>query len=693
MALPAEFFYLSRSRTTGEITIFKTPATPVVTTADLAAQGITLTGRRPCLIRFKGEMILTGCISRPIYYPVRDPLWVPVGIRPPDQTVTVGVSGVGALRGAATCYITYQHRSGDVLLAESNPSNYVQLDVTGAANRVWGNLTTATKEKRVTHVAGYVSLNGSNFRRAFVMPYGATTYSEGTPETSLTIEGPYKNYLPPMGAAFSCVFANRVWYANTSEFPWRIWFSEAGEGQYVDLASFRDTLDRDAISGIAPCQGVLIVFTLEKAYAVRFNGTTFTIDRIDSSFGCISHFGAVEIHNKLWFPSQDGIAIYAGGGFSFVMKDIRPYWQADYLEHQQEFQNGFAVNNKTAKNYMFIIPREKRDAFEDWEPGHVAYVGNYLNFEPSMGGTNEQPDWSIDLANRIQYAAFYGLDNRLYFGGEDGAVRVEDDADGSDSGDTLQKPLRIDHGLLLFQEPGDDVEQGKKLEQLWAYCESETTDWTFAAMMGDEWSELQFEPDNVKNAAIFHRTASALTQVIPDPDGTGDMLARYIPETNHHLGIEGVAGRGLTARVRAVAPVGLKYRGFGGLWAPGAAQRKARSITTFSVAALATNNPPIDDVALVGSTPESPITGILGGEEYTFRTTLSNDDLVPGLPVSVTYDFTGANTIPGVADDIVTGLASPGYVNPGLNSGDTTLTVTVVLGAETLVKTYYLRLT
>lgn len=689
MALPAEFFYLSRSRTTGEITIYKTPSTPVVTSADLAAQGITLTTRRPCIIRFKGEVFITGCFSRPLYYPVRDPLWVPVGIRPHDQTLTVAATGSGSLVGQALCYITYQHRVGDVVLAESNPSNYVPVNLAGAAARQWGGLTSATRERRVTHVAGYVSLNGAGFRRAFVMPYGATTYTEGTAEAALTIEGPYKNYLPPMGAAFSCVFANRVWYANTSEYPWRIWFSEAGEGQYVDLASFRDTLDRDAISGIAPCQGVLIVFTLEKAYAIRFNGTTFTIDRIDSSFGCICHFGCVEIHNKLWFPSQDGIAIYEGGGFRFVMKDMRPYWQADYLEHQQEFMNGFAVNNKTAKNYVFIIPREKRDEFEDWEPGHVAYIGNYLNFEPSMGGVNEQPDWSIDLAHRIQYAAFYGLDNRLYFGGEDGAVRVEDDLDGDDDGDTIQKELRIDHGLLLFQEPGDDVESGKKLEQLWVYTESELTDWRFAAMMGDEWAELQFEPDNIKNAALFHRDATALTQVIPDPDGSGEMLADYIPETVHHLGVEGIAGRGITARVRAIAPVGLKYRGFGGMWGPGAGPRKARHITTFSVAAIATNDPTPPSVALGGSTPTERI-AIAGGEEFTFKTTLTNDDLVPALPVSVTYDFTGGNTI-SVTDDIVTGLVSPGYLDPGLNSGPTTLTVTVVLGAETIVKTYYLQ--
>jgi hypothetical protein len=532
----------------------------------------------------------------------------------------------------------------------------------------------------VTHVAGYASVNGSNYRRAFLMPYGAATFSEGLATNQLTIAGSDGNYLPPSGVAFAVEFAGRMWYLNSPEHPYRAWRSDPGEPQYVGLANFLDTTDRDEITGAGVCQGVLVVLTISKAYVIRASGNTFILDRLDSSFGCLSHFGIIEIHNKLWFPTQDGVAIYDGAGFYFVMKDMRPYWQADYLEHQDAFRDSFAVNDKIGKNYMLLTPRTERDAFEDWSPGLVTYVGNYLNFERSMGGQNEQPDWSIDLRNRIDYSAFYGLDNRLYFGGEDGKLRIEDATDPDDDGDTLSKPTLIEHGVQLFQEPGDDVEGGKQLDQLWAYVESELNAWTAYVFMGDEWIEDSFQPDNVLKNWKRDVDASALTQVAIDPEG-GEMLASYIQETVHNLGgPEGVSGRGFMFRVRATGAIGMKYRGHGGIWARGQAPRVEKEITRFIVY--------MDSVAIAPNTEDTPIAiADLGGQ--VFHVVLNNADVVT-YPISVNYSWVGVFT-GSASDPIASGLTSAPGVAFNVTAGESYLEVFVGSGLNFAKKTFYFK--
>jgi hypothetical protein len=306
------------------------------------------------------------------------------------------------------------------------------------------------------------------------------------------------------------------------------------------------------------------------------------MEKLDSSIGVLSHFGMLEVHNKLWFPSQDGYFIFDGASFYFAMKDIRPYWLADRKANSHDFDGGLAIDDRIGKNILFITTRQNRANFEGYTaPGTIIYVANYLNFERTMGGGQEQPDWSLDVRTRFDYASFYGLDNVLYFGSEDGKIRNEDEDNGNDDGDTLAKPLLIEWGHMLFGEPGDDVEQGKTLEDLWVYAESEYTAWSAYVLMGDEWAAQRIEPNNTTSHWKINVAASALTQAIDDPAG-GTQLAVYTPETTHYLGVpEGVSGRGLTMRVRATSPIRTKVRGFGGIWAPGPAPRHESELITF----------------------------------------------------------------------------------------------------------------
>lgn len=680
MALPAEFIYFTRDAATGKVTIYATPSVELLTPETLEKDGIQITKRRPCIVRYRGDVYVAGCYSRPVYYPYRDPRWVPVGIAPPGMQISVAAGGAtGGATGTALCYVTHQHRAGpagEVLLGESNPSNVVLLTLTGTG-RAWSGLA-SPRERRVTHVAGYCSVNGSNYRRAFLLPYGPNTYSENLATADLTIQGPEGNYLPPMGCAFIAEFAGRMWYANTSEHPYRLWYSKGGDPQSVPLANVRDTLDRDPIVGMRKVQNILVVGTRRCMYGIREAGGDFSpMEKLDSSIGLLSHFGMLEIHNKLWFPSHDGVFLFDGAGFYFAMKDVRPYWLADRGSDERAFDASFAVDDRIGKNYFLLTNRSERPDFEGFNPGTVAYVGNYLNFERTMGGTQEQPDWSLDCRSRFDYAAFYGLDNVLYFGSEDGKIRNEDASDGDDDGDTLGKDLMIERGCQLFGEPGDDPQQGKKLDQLWAYIESETTAWSCYVMMGDEWAGSRVQPDNSLSFWKVDVVASDLTQPVPDPEG-GTALADYIPETVHYLGSpEGVSGRGLVLRYRASSPVGLKYRGEGGIWSPSVAPRLEEHVTRMllSQASLGSLSPN------TAATPYLPVSGV--PEDWTV--TLSNADLLT-YPFDVSWQWAGAH-VEARLSTVASGLvATESFI---LAPGVSTLTISITIGANTMTKTYH----
>lgn len=675
MALPADFIYVTRSATTGAVTIRSTPSVVLMSSDTLAKDGIQVTGRRPCIVRYRGDVFIAGCFSRPVYYPYRDPSWVPVAIKPPAGTLSVTAgSGTGGATGVALCYITFQHRINDVVLGESNPSNVVQVTLTGTG-RAWSGLN-PIRERRVTHVAGYASVNGSNYRRAFVLPYGPATFEENLATAQLTLQGPEDHYLPPSGVAFMAEFAGRMIYANTSEHPYRLWYSKGGEPQYVPLANVRDTLDRDPIVGMRKIQNIFVVGTKTCMYGMREAGSDFSpLEKLDSSIGLLNHFGMLEIHNKLWFPSHDGVFIFDGAGFYFAMKDLRPYWLADREANESSFDDCYAVDDRIGKNYFLITNRAERPIFEGMAPGTVLYVGNYLNFERTMGGTDEQPNWSLDLRTRFDYAAFYGLDNVLYFGAEDGKIRAEDATDGDDDGDTLAKPMLIEMGSMQFGEPGDDPQQGKRIDQLWAYVESETTAWSLYVMMGDEWAANRVQPDNVVSHWKVDVVASALSQAIVDPEG-GSALADYTPETVHFLGaVEGTAGRGMVLRIRATSPIGFAFRGYGGIWSAGQAPRFEEHITRML----------LSTVGLGSLTPNNATPYPLGvGVGDDFTVTFTNADLLT-YPFNVDWTWAG-DYVAAATDAVASGLTCTHTFTP--TAGTSTLTISVTIGGNTMSKTY-----
>jgi len=535
--------------------------------------GVIATGSKPDFVWFRGDLYCVGGFSRVLVRHRSESVWRAAGIRQPTDFLSV-VEGVGAGGSPGQClaYTTFIHKQGARLLAESNPSNVVELPDQTGKGYVW-TLQSTTAEARVTQVRGYRSMNGGNYRLAFEVPYGTTTFTENVKTNQLLQTGPSGHYIPPYGVSFAAKAFGRMWYARTNEYGHRLWGSQGGLPQYVPLTNFRDTDDRETITGLAKSRDVLIVFCLNSTYILRKHGSSgfdFTLQKIDSAVGCTSHWAIREIHNKLWFPSTDGVWLY-DGGLRFAMEDVRNFYRADYEANRDSFKEAFAIDDRTGKNYLLFTPRPSKLTFgrEPTPVGTVCYVGNYVNFEPSIGGENAEPDWSLDLYERIHTSAVYSEIGETIIASEDFAIRQFDEENDDDDGDTLQKHMVILTGHQLFMDPGDDINSAKTFKPYYAHMESEFNAWTVSLLGGDEAAARGIAVDNLNTWWKNDIAASEHWDIV----GTPPALAKFVPKSVHFMVPEKVSGRGLTGLYEAVLTKKMSFRGFGGWYEPGPATR------------------------------------------------------------------------------------------------------------------------
>lgn len=646
----------------------------VVQPDEFAQQGVQYTGNRPCFVWFRGDLYCVGYYTRTVVRPQNGGgRWFLAGIRPPMRTLAVAVGGgTGGSSGLCLATTTFLHKAGKVVLAESNFGNVVNVGELGGAGRAWSNIDNATGEKRVNYVRGYVSMNGQDWRCAWEQPYGLTSINENVHTLALTYLGPqdYDHIVPP-ATRFGHSAFGRMIYANSATFPYRLWISAPGFPQYTKAAGFRDTPDREPITAIWKGRNELLVWGLRANYQLRQFGQgddDFVLEKTDSDVGCLTQFGIWEIHNRVWFPSEDGYWIY-DGGFKYLMKELAPLWRADYGANKDAFLNGFAMHDRMNKAMIFVTQRANRDIFEDtgMRPGSVEYVSYYGEFDPSLAGAQEHPDWMLDFKDRFDSVGFYNGDGELVIGSCDGVLRKQDNSNGDDDGDLIRKGCIIRTGHQLFFQPGDEKEFNKTLLQLWAYVESESNAWTMHIKGGDEQAWKSQLPD----AKFFYwsdtvpASAKSETRQITGRDKsvrTYDIV--YCPETVHTFTPEKVVGSGFTFEIRATAPVLMEYRGLGGMWGPGPDSRSMAQVTSYDLALYAGLGPPLPkaDPRHVVSFAGSPLQIRVDVIAYTSGT--------PALPIHATVTATGTGgpwTVQGniVALGETAGVVLSHSISPG----------------------------
>lgn len=526
--------------------------------------------RRPSVVEYKKRRHIVGQFSLPLIFTEFNTLFKS-GITAPTVLPILTLNGGGAITTSRTPYYSFLHKVGTTLIHESDLSP-AGVEVTATAQKFTWTLPATSPDSRVTHIRLYASDNGTLPRIVTDLTIGTVTYSDNTPTLALgatpqlsaggiTVQG--NRGVPPY-SRFIEMYHDRGWYAGNTLHPERIYFSEIGEPEAVGISSYISTRDGETVTGIRRLRDQLIIFCRTATYSIQgYSAADFVISKLSPSIGCLSHFAIVNIHNRLWFPSEDGVYTY-DGSFKFQMEDLKTFWKDDFKIHKGEYLRCIAIDDRETQVYKLLIPK-------DVPPLSFYYIGAYTDLEPETGGGAGQPYWTIDQRNRRDSTLGYASDgnaNEVVTGNCDGWMRRENvDGDADDDGDTLGKHLTIRHGHNLMSDPMGDDEEGKIFKPLYTSVESEFNAWILYALGGDEQAYLQIRPDNIKFFWKDSVAASYFTQNIDD------VLYTYIPQTIHWHYPERVSGRGLTVEIQATAPIRMKYRGFGGVFGPGPASR------------------------------------------------------------------------------------------------------------------------
>lgn len=514
---------------------------------------------RPCFALYKRRTYIVGQFSSNLVWTEFSDLWASgIASTSTAPTATVG-SGTGITAAGVRYRYTMKEMDGSTTVAESSLSNAsVALSVTNKSIDVSG-LPTTHANARVTHKGLYRSDNGGSYRLVANIALGTSTYSDTTATLSLGAIAPNANHGVPPYCKFVEVYHDRLWYAGDPSYKDRVWYSELGEGEAVGSLSYIATRDGEEVTGIKRCGDELVVFTPQSAYSIKgFTEADFTMKKLSPSVGCISHHSIVNIDETLFFASESGVYTY-NGAFKFQMEDLRDYWRDAYSAAVTTYQDCIAIDDRYHRGYKLLIPAS--NAFY--------YFGHY---DPVFRG--EQPYWVFDSRTRqdktlgilTPSSGSHRYDQ--FVGSCDGYVRQDNvEAENDDDSDSAAKAMIIQTGAMLMGDPGGGIEEGKSFPELWTYVESESTAWRLQALGGDEDVVNHITADNSSHWWKDDRDATALT--------SGGFI--YTAASVHHHFPERVAGRALCLKITATSPVGFKYRGFGGVYGPGPAQRPPKS--------------------------------------------------------------------------------------------------------------------
>lgn len=552
------------------------------------------TGLKPSFFQYQGNIYAVGAWDRGVMLDFYSQQCYTMGIAAPTAAATLAIGAAGTIStDTSVGYYSYLHKIGTYTLDESplSPASNELAPVT--SDKIsWSGLPTAAPavDSKVTHLRLYRADDGDAPRAIEDVALGSSTYTDDTATLALGAYAELDDIGSPVeNLKYSATYSERGWYAGDPVHPDRIYYSRIGYPQSVGEDSYMATREGEAVTGIRKIRDQLFVGCRNCSYSIQLiPGTTnaFVIEKISPSIGVLSHWGMVNIYDRLWFPSKDGVFIY-DGSFRMVSSDIWHLWRQEYHATSNAFFQMEAEHDPYRKIYKLKYLKDPSSAIDS-----RYFCASYANFEPTVAGQGEgQPAWSMDFRGRRDTAmgmlSFGNGPLQLYTGSTDGIIREEnDETDADDDGDTYAKALFIQTGIDWGSVLDTDPENGRSIHSLRAYVESESTAWTIQVLGGDEGgvniNEATTATDNLLGWWKFAVAASAKTYIYPDLGATRYSYTASA-KTHHHFVPERVSGRGLNIVITATSPVGFRFRGWGATTLPGPTSRPwATKVTTAS---------------------------------------------------------------------------------------------------------------
>lgn len=548
--------------------IYRIDSSDVATAVALPAGVYSVSGRRPCSVKYKNGFFMAGPWSQPLTFTQDGKVW-PMGMIAPTSPITIatGASSIPiSVTGDVFAYATFVEKlPNGTVIAESNPNEQSNTLTSPGGPIVYSGIPTYSPSPRATHVRMYRSDGGTLPKLDVEVALGTTTISSRVSTAALAGRTALPNFddsltlergIPPY-ARFIASYHDRVWFAGNPVYPGRLYYSKLFEPEGVGASSFVDTRDGEAITAVQRVADQLLIFTRRACYSLQgYSALGPTADirlaKASPNIGCISHHACVNINDRLWFPSEQGVYCF-DTTFRFVMKDLRSYWKDAFTDDQDTFLKCVAEDDHENMVYKLLIP---------YEEGSFSFVANYEYFDPAVGGGQDQPRWSFDTRAREDTAMgkMFKVGNKvsLYTGSADGYVREENvDTDTTDDSDTDGKLTEIVSKHFYFDDPGGSSEDGKTLKGLWSYVQGENNDWEVRVYSG---YETAYETDSEAHTFIDKLTPTESPGKVPKT-------------VHHHNRPNKCSGHGFTMVWLAPGGSDWRFRGFGGYYGPGPGYR------------------------------------------------------------------------------------------------------------------------
>jgi len=550
--------------------------------------GITLTKRRPCITEFfDNYLIITNTWEEPIV--VYDDgttvtAWT-AGLAAPTGTGVSVSNGGGVMEATVSgAYITYAHETATgVKLAETNPTaNLLSANIELVdGSLVFSGLPTASPDGRVTHIYGYVALEGEVPRRGFRIAFGSSTATVNMTAAALAEEVALPNNgisvntqarSAPPDCRYSFLYHRRMIYAQCGDYHYRFYYSERDDPEAVDPSNYFDMLGHETITGLGQQGDTLIVFGRRCKYGMTGwdsgrdgNPANMAFKQIHPSIGTLSHHSVVNVNGRLYYIAEDGLRIWNGATSWLAKKmDFTAVFDAD----PASIYNGLAVNDTRVKAYKFL----------PYTPGgsETAYfVHYYFRSEPDLGGELSETPWFYFTRTRIDSAQISWREDDgtvIYLTGSlDYYIRQENIAsDVDDDSDTNAKAMELVTRHNLFNSTGGGLlTEGKRFNRIWTYLRAQGATVTIQPYAGDEQAySLAYTP-NQSDTMLDPATTDVHGgfSYTPAPKGVWE----YKPECG---------GRGLTIRWRIPSPpIGTVWYGYAVFWKPGPSAAMAKQRT------------------------------------------------------------------------------------------------------------------
>ena len=245
----------------------------------------------------------------------------------------------------------------DVFPLQANVSAPYSFTGTGDSNH--GLTLPTTTDPQVTHLEIWRTVSGGSvFRLVARLQRGATGFVDRTADSALTGIPLDTAVGSPPATKYVVSYQGQAFYFGDEKSPERCYVSEPGEPWNTHVENIVDFLDGDslALTGAAATEGVLFLFKKDTTFVISPSNSPdfpFTVQTRFADVGSMSHFGAANIHEHVYFPGEKGLFAFSGSAPTYLSEVIQPEWDNINRANAHKMTS---ISDKRGDSFLIAYP-------------------------------------------------------------------------------------------------------------------------------------------------------------------------------------------------------------------------------------------------------------------------------------------------------------------------------------------------